>query len=88
MTHFMLIFERGTTVDDLPSEFDVFPIEDHIILVSTSVDDAAAVKVLARIGEGARTGVVLKLNGSYSGYYDKELWEWMRKTREAFVETY
>ena len=88
MTHFLLIFEQGTQVDDLPSEFEVFPIEDHIILVATSIEDAAAIKILARIGEDGRAGAVLKLNGSYSGYYYKDLWEWMKNTREATVAAY
>ena len=88
MNHFLLIFEKGTQIDDLPSEFEVFPIEDHIILVATRVDDVYAMRVLAQIGENGRIGAVLKLNGSYSGYFYKDMWQWMKNTREAAVEAY
>lgn len=86
MNHYLLIFEQGTEVGDMPSEFQAYEVEPHIFLVATAIDDTQAMKVILGIAEGGKTGAVLKLNGSYSGYYYRELWDWMKATRETPID--
>ena len=86
MNHYLLILEDEASIEDMPSEFEVYPIEPHILLIAANIDDIQAMKVILGIAENQKAGAVLKLNGSYSGYYYRELWDWLRKTRELPVD--
>ena len=64
---------------------------DHYRITDTSflvADDTIAEKVATTVGikgddriENAR-GVVFKLNGAYSGYSSRSLWEWLTAAEE------
>ena len=64
---------------------DHYRITDTLFLIA---DDVIAEKVATTVGikgndriENAR-GVVFKLNGAYSGYSSRSLWEWLTAAEE------
>ena len=68
--------------------FETHSISENAMLVATTIDDALVVRNLLGFGKGKevdRIGAVLKLNGSYSGYYYEGLWDWMEKIREGHL---
>ena len=73
-------FQKVTSI----SGNDPFQLTDFSLLMQTPIDNPQAIRDLLGIGEGL-TGAVFKLNGSYSGFYDEKLWEWLREAREQRV---
>lgn len=67
-----------------------FQTSANTLILQTSIDKASALSDLIGFGEdqGDRNyvGFVLRLNGSYAGYYEGELWDWLREVREEVVQ--
>lgn len=65
---------------------NVFKHTDTFLIVVGNVDDVSeSVAVAAGIkGQHRRTsGVVFRLNGSYSGFTKRTLWEWLNDVAES-----
>ena len=63
-----------------------FRLTAHSILIRTHVADSTIVGHTLGVSgapEHDNVGVVFNLQGSYTGYYTGELWEWLKETREA-----
>ena len=71
-------------MNSAPLVKQTFRVTDHDMLVQSYVDDA---QVLGEsIGMNAETneplaGVVFNLEGSYHGYYNTDLWNWLKAVR-------
>ncbi len=64
---------------------EVHPISTHVFLIRSYIDDPIGLSrplLLMDDQEKIREGVVFKLNGSHSGYFDATLWRWLEETRE------
>lgn len=64
-----------------------FQLSDRVFLVRSYVSNPNNVSSIAGIGpsksddEASRSGVVFRLNGSYYGYYNGRLWDWLAEHR-------
>ena len=87
MNIFIGIFEEPPNEDAMSEAKEYFDglyvIDDDTLLIHDKIlDSPASVKKFFGLDEDSGTeGVIFKLNGSYSGYYDSGLWEWMRQAR-------
>ncbi len=62
---------------------DVYALSDHDMLVRSEIADPRALAALMGFkGDDKHAGVILKLNGSYSGYYSPSLWDWLDEARD------
>ena len=64
----------------------VFKHTDSLYLVVGDVNDVAENIAIAAGIKGERrrfSGVVFRLNGSYSGYTKRTLWEWLKDVTEG-----
>ena len=95
MTHLFIVhFSEKVSADSLPaypndiSTDDLFQLSPYTLLVRIPQGDALEnPQVLGRaFGFDAKSpdpivGAVFKLNGSYSGYYHSEMWDWLEEIR-------
>ena len=88
---YMVVFDEALSEDGEMlqtiariSEGGPFRLKDCCLLMLTPIDNPKTIRDLIGIGEDS-TGAVFKLNGSYSGFYDEKLWEWLRVARENQV---
>ncbi len=66
---------------------DTFQLSDTVLLIRSSLDKTQHLAALLRMsGEepDSRIGVVLKLEGSYSGYYEDPLWDWLSQAHVSY----
>ena len=68
----------------------VFELTANELLIRAYIDDPTQLGKQFGIQVTPETsspslGVVFKLNGSYSGYYYANLWDWLTETRERLV---
>ena len=62
----------------------VYELSPNTLLVNSLVSDPQALnESLDLLGEGKPHGVLLRLNGSYFGYYAPDLWAWLTRAREG-----
>ena len=62
---------------------DHFELSKNLFLVpSMEIAENVAVKVGLKGDNRSVTGVVFKLNKSYSGYTNRALWDWLAKVEE------
>ena len=64
---------------------DHFELSDRELLVRSHADSPQQIaQLLGMYGteEHPHVGVVLKLEGSYYGYYHSALWDWLERSRE------
>ena len=57
-----------------------YPISDRSYLLSSSEISGEIAKVIGLQGDDRiddALGIVFKLNGAYSGYFTKSVWEWL-----------
>ena len=76
--------------DSIPADFEEkigdlstgepYRLSDTLLLFQSPVDNPQFLREALQIGE-SKAGVVLKLNGSYSGHFSRSLWEWLREAR-------
>ncbi len=62
----------------------VYKLTDNALLVSCSAETPRVLsETLGMSSERPEptSGVVFKLNGSYFGYYDSDLWDWLTEAR-------
>ena len=60
----------------------VFVLNDYDLLVASDSDDVSFLNKLFHLNSKAkesRLGMVFRLNGSYSGYYNEQLVDWLHK---------
>ncbi len=65
---------------------DRFELSDKALLVRSYADSPQQIAQLFGMygtEEHPHVGVVLKLEGSYYGYYDSALWDWLGRSREV-----
>ncbi len=70
--------------EKLPLIQDTHVMTDQALLVQSYVSNPQVISDMLRISENAelpQVGVVFKLNGSYSGYFYPQVWEWLAATR-------
>ena len=87
MVAYLVLFDEdiASETQDLIASYDFasYPVKDGVVLVATNIDDVSAIKQMLRFGgrddEEERLGAVLKLNGSYAGYYYEGLWNWLKE---------
>lgn len=73
---------------DLVQDAYVLPGERAVLMRSPVGDMSALVDTLLRNGEGEddyHAAVILKLNGSYTGYHSTDLWNWLERSRRQAV---
>ncbi len=56
---------------------------DNVLVVRAHSDDPAELRDRLKLdSETEYAGFVFLLNGSYTGYYSRDLWSWLREVRE------
>ncbi len=76
--------ETVEIVKSPPLGNEVFRLSDRALLVRSYVDNPKVLSDLTGMSsesESPPVGVVFKLNGSYHGYYHKDLWDWLAENR-------
>ena len=63
---------------------DQFVVSPTVLLIRSSASDPDILRTDIGIGEGPgeSVGVVFKLNASHAGYFNTQLWEWLKDTRQ------
>ena len=90
MNLFIVLFDQPIT-DDIESEAksnplvrDAFKLSDHNMLIQSYVDNpkppGESLGINSDSGE-SQVGVLFNLVGSYHGYYDSALWDWLAAVR-------
>ena len=62
-----------------------YVLSNHSLIIRSHAMTPKVISDLIGLSSGAeqhRTGVVFKLNGSYHGYYQSKLWDWLSENRE------
>jgi hypothetical protein len=82
---FAAFFQGG-----IPSDFvekagslstgEPYRLSDNILLFQSYVDNPQYLRDPLGI-DASTTGVLFKLNGSYSGYFSQSLWDWLKEAR-------
>ena len=79
---FIAVFDKpvpSETLRLMTGQFEVFSIRsDILVLWSRESMPAFVASNLFKISED-NPGVVFKLNGSFAGHYDGNLWDWLRE---------
>ncbi len=60
---------------------DRYQISETGLLVRGFYESTKVLRELLEISGDTHTGVVLRLNGSYSGYFNESLWTWLMEGR-------
>ena len=66
---------------------DTFQLSDSALLVRSSLDSPGHVRRLFKMSSeepDPNLGVVLKLEGSYAGYDDDPLWDWLSQAHVSY----
>ena len=76
--------------DGIPADFEKrvnglasgqpYRLSENLLLFLSHVDNPQYLRDPLGIDEST-AGVLLKLNGSYSGYFSKSLWDWLEEAR-------
>ncbi len=76
--------EKVSDIEESPFIVDGYELAPHVLLVRSNVESPEMVGVITGLsgGESSKVGVVLQLNGSYHGYHQKSLWEWLGEDAE------
>ena len=69
-----------TTVQESLSPENVYSLSQKVILLR-GTSTTPVIRNLLEISEDGYTGVVFRLNGSYSGYHYEKLWDWLQEGR-------
>ena len=90
MHSFVAVFREPIPSDTLekagqwPFE-DAFLLADNAMVVLSDFGDPEPIRerLLSTEDEDApyHTAVIFRLNGSYSGFFDPDLWKWLKKAR-------
>ena len=84
---FVAIFEEAvpsnivTRAKDLLSAENVYRLSDAVLLLRGPFANPDSLMNVLQLSEEANTGVVFRLNGSYSGYHYERLWDWLKAGR-------
>ncbi len=89
VNHFLVYFGESLSdgkrekIETDPLVDSVYELSESNLLIRSNVADP---RLLARVigihSEQEIAGVVLKLNGSYGGYFSKSLWDWLKEGRD------
>ena len=64
------------------SEGQAYRLSDHVLLIRSFINTPLPIRKHLGIDK-SREGVAFKLKGSYSGYEQRSLWEWIDEGKEA-----
>lgn len=85
MNTYIAIYEDELNNELLSEVFgdeNVYHFSETSSAIQTLISTVSNITELAtKAVDGEPTVVVFKLNGSYSGRYYKEFWEWMKRSR-------
>ena len=87
MSLFAAIFEEPISAElmqqiEAVAASPIFQLSEHVVLIRSYIDNPQGLsQQLGMPDQPERVGVVLKLNGSYFGYYRKQLWDWLSEQR-------
>lgn len=71
--------------EELKSHEDLFSFGEKAWILKTNISDIEYARELFNLSaecETPQVGAVFKLNGSYSGYYYEQLWDWLKEARQ------
>ncbi len=78
--YYLVVLEESVSDADkkrAKTLFDVYQINENVIvLYSTNSVPTGVVSDLLELDD-EKVGIVFKLNGSYSGFYYSEFWDWL-----------
>ena len=72
------VVERAEGIFD--SE-NIFRLSDTVLLLRVDLEGPKTLGNVLDLADGAHTGVIFRLNGSYSGYHYEKLWDWLKAGR-------
>lgn len=74
-----IVFSPDADVQSAADGFDdKFRLGTDTVFIRTEMlSDEVASKVGITEDDGAKTGVVIKINHTYAGFYDGRLWDWL-----------
>ena len=76
--------EKKEQLAEQPLIESIFALEDRVLLIQTPLADPGLLAAIVDVtGENPKAGVTFKLDGSYSGYFHKDLWDWLEEARNA-----
>ena len=90
MTMFIAIFEEDIPSHILERAIDIYgdgmmQISDKVLLIRAYGDNPTTISTVlnqSSESESPQFGVVFNLTGSYSGYFNTALWDWLEETRD------
>ena len=62
---------------------DVYAIREGVFLLRTVMESVKDVGAVFAALDGPKAGVIFKIGGSYAGFYDEDLWDWLRASHEV-----
>ena len=81
-TYFIVLFENPISKEEMERAeplFEPFKLKDDALLLYSRNQLPATVASDLFGLDSSKPGVVFKLNGSFSGYYYAELFDWLRE---------
>ena len=90
MNQFIVVFREPISDSAVANNAliaDTFQLSDRVLLVLSSLDSPRHISTLFRMSgeeQDPPIGVVLKLEGSYSGYYEDPLWDWLSQAHVSY----
>ncbi len=57
---------------------NVYRLSDTVLLLRLGEESTENLGNVLKLSEQATTGVVFRLNGSYTGYHYEALWDWLK----------
>ena len=90
MNQFIVVFREPISDSSYANNAliaDTFQLSDSALLVRSTLDSPRHVRTLFQMsGEETdpKLGVVLKLEGSYAGYDEDPLWDWLSQAHVSY----
>lgn len=90
MNQFLVYFQESITpekkqqIESAPLVSGLFQLSERDFVIRSYLSDPKLLAPVVGITgdtEGSAVGVVFRLNGSYWGYFDKDLWNWLMEER-------
>ena len=79
---FIAVFENPIPKSDLEKAeqlFEIYQLNPQVVVLYARNPMPSTVSSELFDFDSEKPGVVFKLNGSWAGYYYKDLWEWMKE---------
>ncbi|MXX65472.1 MAG: hypothetical protein F4Z40_00300 [Chloroflexi bacterium] len=72
-------------INDETNDITGYPLGEQSHVVASDSEDPKVLGLLLEIGAPGNEGVVFRLNGAYYGFFDSDLWEYMKRARGQHV---